>query len=122
VNRDTEITVLKERIRVGDVSFRDIEELAELLSARMPARTRAERNCLIRQLVDCHGALASTSQAVRWLTREATLFVGGADWARERHYFSCSFKDERRKLLWRILKFGDLPKRAALFEILSPDQ
>lgn len=115
-----EIQQLADRLRAGQVVAADMEKLAESMASRLPARDRAERDLLIQHLVSRFGPPdVSTGASIKWLHREAAIFEGGADWRRERHSFSCSLSDERRVLLWRILKFGGMPGRSSLFELFA---
>ena len=116
----SEIQELAGRLRAGQVIPADVERLAESMASVLPAKDRAERDLLIQHLVIRFGpADVSTGASINWLNRETATFEGGADWRRERHSFACGFADERRVLLWRILKFGDMPGRSSLYEILS---
>lgn len=118
-----EIGDMVARIEDGEMSARDIERVACSIASRTPPRDREEWHFLIRQFVRRRGAKsASMNATIQWLTVECARFVGGADWKVARHHASCTFPDEHRLLLWRILKFGRLPGRSTLFEILNPDQ
>ncbi|MGY2806381.1 hypothetical protein [Bradyrhizobium sp. USDA 4506] len=118
-----DIAEVVERIRAGAVPIADLERLGAALSSRMPPRDRDERDFLLRQFLRRLGAKSASGRAqIKWLTAEVSKFRTGPDWRAARHKLLSPFTDERRLLLWRILKFGDLPARSTLAEILNRRQ
>lgn len=116
---------LERALLAGEISSDQLERLSQALEAtdRWPPRDKLSWHKLIRVFFRLYGPSGLSARAtMAEVSSEFDRYLGGADWQRHRHLWVSPYADRRRTLMWRILRYGPLPAKSKLHEILHPNR